>query len=541
MNSLKGTGALLRLAIRRDRFKLALWLLALAGLVTAYAHTYSNLFKNQQELSEATLLFVNNPSVRIFALPSGIGIGEITLLKTFVTLAILLGLVSAFTVVRHTRQNEETGRLELLGSAQVGKHASLTAALLITVGANLVLMVLLTLGLMASRLPFLGSFAAAAAIVSIGIVFTGVAAVTSQLSQGARGANGLASVVVGAAAVLSGLGSLLGKLAPGGVVVIPAWQTWVTPIGWGEMVRPYYSNNLWLLFLPLAAFIVLTVTAYQLEARRDVGIGLLQARRGQARASFALLGTFGLPWRLQRGVFVSWSLGMVCFAVVFGSVANSFTDLLSSNDQINRILSGGHGPSTDVIGLFLGAMIGIFGFMVTAYTIPSLLRLHTEELGPGESILATSISRLKWALAHIIPTLVEAVVLLLACGLIMGVVADVTRHTNIYLWPLFKSSLMQLPAMLVLASFVVFLFGVSSRFVITLSWVAMIMAVLLGPMFGALLNLPQWVLDLSPFTHIPNALVGPVAILPLVVLSGIALLLSITGLIVFRMRNINTV
>ena len=41
--------------------------------------------------------------------------------RGYVTLAILAAVMSALTVVRHTRQNEETGRAELLGAGVVGR------------------------------------------------------------------------------------------------------------------------------------------------------------------------------------------------------------------------------------------------------------------------------------------------------------------------------------------------------------------------------------------------------------------------------------
>ena len=41
----------------------------------------------------------------------------------------------SLTVIRNTREEEETGRRELLGSTVMGRHASLTAALLVASGA----------------------------------------------------------------------------------------------------------------------------------------------------------------------------------------------------------------------------------------------------------------------------------------------------------------------------------------------------------------------------------------------------------------------
>jgi hypothetical protein len=65
--------------------------------------------------------------------------------------ALFAALMAIFTVIRHTRANEETGRQELIGSARVGRQASLSAALLVSGVASVTLAVLL-----AVILPFLG-------------------------------------------------------------------------------------------------------------------------------------------------------------------------------------------------------------------------------------------------------------------------------------------------------------------------------------------------------------------------------------------------
>ena len=63
------------------------------------------------------------------------------MIRGYSLLAVLAALMSALAVVRHTRQNEETGRAELVGAAVVGRYAGLAAALIVTVGANIVLAV----------------------------------------------------------------------------------------------------------------------------------------------------------------------------------------------------------------------------------------------------------------------------------------------------------------------------------------------------------------------------------------------------------------
>ena len=96
--------------------------------------------------------------------------------------ALAAGLMSIFIVIRHTRADEEAGRLELVGSTAVGRGAPLAVGVLLAAAANCVLALLIAAGLAAIGLPAGGSAAIGLAVGTCGLVFAGVAAVTAQLS-----------------------------------------------------------------------------------------------------------------------------------------------------------------------------------------------------------------------------------------------------------------------------------------------------------------------------------------------------------------------
>ena len=205
-----------------------------------------------QALVEEIELFARTPALRIFGVVSGASIGSAFMTRGYLLLAVLAALMSALAVVRHTRQNEETGRAELVGAAVVGRHAGLAAALIVTVGANIVLAGLLGLVGIATGLPAVGSFMAGLAVGAFGIVFAGVAAVTVQLSSTTRGASGLAAAVLGLAFVVSGVGNMLGTVDASGRRVVSAWPAWLSPMGWGQQMRPFGGDIWW----PLGLFAV---------------------------------------------------------------------------------------------------------------------------------------------------------------------------------------------------------------------------------------------------------------------------------------------
>jgi ABC-2 type transport system permease protein len=75
------------------------------------------------------------------------------------------------------------------------------------------------------------------------------------------------------------------------------------------------------------------------------------------------------------------------------------------------------------------------------------------------------------------------------------------------------------------------------RLASVIGWTALSICVLLGQV-GAALQLNQFLLDASPFTHIPHVPGGSVAATPLLTLTVLAAILIIIGLLGFRRRDI---
>ncbi len=97
-------------------------------------------------------------------------------------------------------------------------------------------------------------------------------------------------------------------------------------------------------------------------------------------------------------------------------------------------------------------------------------------------------------------------------------------------------ALVQVPAACVLTGIVVAAFGLAPRLVAA-GWVALVAFVLLGEL-GPLFELDQWVMDVSPFTHVPKIPGAGLIVTPLVALTGVAALLIAVGLIGFRRRDV---
>lgn len=537
MSGFAGTLRLVRLALRRDRITLPAWILGMTAFLAATTAMFADSYAKHPLLLEPdTRIVVENPGMRVLGLVTGPTVGGYTLHRDALTLAVLAAMMSVLAVVRHTRQAEELGREEMLGAGVVGRCASLAAAVLVALVANVVLLVLLAIGMVVAGQPLSGSLVAGASIAVVGVVFTGVAAVTAQLASTTRGAIGLAGAALGLSFLLAALGNMLGSVDSAALRVTSAWPAWLTPIGWGQQMRPFADNLWWPAGLAVLALAALSWLAVVLVGRRDVGRGMWPERRGAAHAGRTLLSPAGLVWRLQRGALVGWAVGLLGFGLVFGALSDQIGTLEGEAAEWYATFGG----DADLLGAYWASMMQMAGMAVAVYVVTLMLRLHHDEAqGTLEPVLATAVSRLRWLSAYALNALAGAMLLLLVFAVAMGLSGGlVLGGTASLLVDLVGAALVQLPAVGVLAAAVVVVVMVLPRWAVGLSWLLVVGSIFVGPMFGPALGLPGWLLDLSPFTHVPNAPAVALAAGPVVGLGLVCVLLAGAGVVLLRRRNL---
>jgi ABC-2 type transport system permease protein len=525
-----GTWHLTRLALRRDRIILPLWIVILSVIPSSSTSTYETIYPTVAERAGLTASIGANPSVAVlygpaFDLSTAGGYGAWRL-GGF--MALFIGLMAVFTVTRHTRAEEDTGRAELLASAVLGRYAALTAAVLVSGGASLLIGLISAGALAGGGLPTAGAFAFGLSTAFVGLVFTAIAAVAAQLAEYSRTANGIGAAAVGVAFLFRAIGDSTADTK---------WISWLSPIGWAQQIRPFAGERWWVLLLPLAATIAIGAVAYTMLPRRDFGVGILPPRPGPAEAAPSLRTPLALAWRLHRGPLIGWTVGLAVCGAVFGSIASGIGDIVGSSEQTRQILErmGGSDVMTDT---FLAAMVGIFGMTASLYGVQAALRMRGEETANRvEPLLSTSVSRLRWATSHLMFAFLGSAVVVVVTGVAMGLANGMRTHdVSGSVGDMLVAALVQLPALWVIVGVSVALFGVAPKAAAAAWGVAG--AALLIAMFGPVVNAPQAVLDVSPFSHIPKLPGQDVTAMPLVWLCGIAVVTLAAGLATFRQRDI---
>lgn len=157
----------------------------------------------------------------------------------------------------------------------------------------------------------------------------------------------------------------------------------------------------------------------------------------------------------------------------------------------------------------------------------------------ADLVLATPVSRRRFAASHLAVACVGSVILLAIAGLATGLTYGLVGGEVQSVPRLFVAALVYAPAMWIMIGLVIALDGLAPRLV-GVSWAILVACVLEG-FLGAVLGLPRWLSDLSPFERIPQLPAASLTFLPLVVMAAVAAGLTLIGLIGLRRRDIGRI
>ncbi|MBO8199470.1 ABC transporter permease [Streptomyces smyrnaeus] len=527
MTSLKGTGKLIRLILRRDRWLLLVVVLWLAAAPVGLADTYQS--QTAAERAEYARTSGSNPTFLALYGPLHSETAGGIVAQRVGAIPLFIGLISLLFVIRHTRTEEQAGRRELLSGTVCGRHAGLTAVLSVAFLGNLLLGLLVASGL-SQNLPGSGALAVGLGFAAAGWMFAALGGVAAQLTENAGGARGIAIGSLGA--------FLLIRLAAdtGGPGNDLSWLHWLSPLGWVTELRPFADEQWWVLLLAVALTLLATTLAFAVSSRRDIGAGLLPARLGPAEASPALGGPLALAWRLHRGLLMGWLIAFTVLGGVFGGIAEGVGDMMKDNKDLQNVFSR-IGGQEGLIDSYIASMMSLMGLVAAAYSIQAALRMRAEEENSrAEYLLATGVSRLRWIGGHLTFALLGPVVALAVGGLVAGLVHGANMgDVGGELPGILGAAMVQLPAVWVLSALTLALFGLLPR-VTAAAWGGLALCFTLGQ-FGRALDFDQSVLDVSPFTHIPQVPGGDFTAEPFVWLLAVAAVLAFAGLATSRRRD----
>jgi ABC-2 type transport system permease protein len=515
-----GVSSLLRLALRRDRIRLSVWI-AVLTLMMVYAPNAIKLAYPEPEQRMARVNLLKTPAGMLLGGPMfGVNEADLGVMmanELMLTLIIAASILAITTVIRHTRAEEESGIAELVLSSVVGRYARTFAALILVGLVNAVLAVTMTLAMASTGFSIVDTAAMCLGITGVAMVFGAVAAVTAQLWRQARTATGAAMATLAVAALVRGIGDVINNSGSA--------LSWFSPIAWAQQMRAFVDVRWWPLVLLVVLTVGLMVLAAWLEGRRQYDDGTIPST-GERPNAGPIRSVFGLHVTLQRGQTIGWTVGLFLAGLAFGSMTKSLLDAAKTNPLLARVLTA---QGTDGVYTTLTQFLAA---AATAYVVTAVLRVYSDEQsGLGEAVLARAVSRWTWLLTAVAAALVGAIVLMFFAGLGNGLGAGLTLGEPGTIGKLTLAGLAYVPAMAVMAGIAALAVAVKHPWI---GWLA-VTFVVVSLYLGALLRLPHWLIDLSPVgrTTVPTSFPA----LPLAVMVAAAAALTILAGWIYRSRD----
>ncbi len=204
-------------------------------------------------------------------------------------------------------------------------------------------------------------------------------------------------------------------------------------------------------------------------------------------------------------------MGLLMAAIIPG--AESMLDSAGARDYIERL--GGVGALQETL---VAALVSVLAIIVSCFAVTVVTHGGVEEHdGRTEEVLATATGRSTTFLAVGLVALGGAAWLLFVTGLGMAIGAV---GTAVSFGGVLAASLVQIPAVWVVGALALLGLAQGSRWAVA-GWVVLVAFFLVGPL-AELLQLPRWVADLSPYSHVSKVPAESLALGPELVLTALA-------------------
>ncbi|HEX8753142.1 MAG TPA: hypothetical protein VF731_06985 [Solirubrobacterales bacterium] len=500
---------------------------AVMALIQAvgYEHSYPTV----KERLQFAASFGDNKAIRLFyGVPHDlVHIGGYVAWRSGGTLAIFVAVWGVFAAVRARRAEEDSGRQELILAAPLSRRTAFRAALLGVLGGAALLWLATWLGLLAGKLAAGPSAYLALAIVSVGLVFVGVGALVSELAPTRRLALGLGMIVFAVALALRIVADTSGALE---------WLRWASPLGWAEEMRPFTGARPAVLLLPAAATAGLLYAAARISLRRDVGTGVFSSGDRAAPRLRLLGGPTRLALRSERGTLAGWFAGIGLYAIVIGLLADTFSTANISQtlrEQLHKLGGATIVTPTGALGFYF--LIFTFAISLFACAQVSAAR-HEEAESRLETLFALPVSRRGWLGGRLALAAATALVLAMAAALLAWASAE-SQGSHVDLAAMLEAGLNCMPSALLFLGVSALALALVPRATALVAY-GLVSVLFCWYLFGALLGVPQWTLDLSPFQHVALVPAQPFKLAEALVMLGLAALAIVASLWAFERRDV---
>ena len=527
-----GGGRLAFFLLRRERVTSAVWIIALTVFSAALASGIANMFDDGAR--RALVLTMDNPAIVAMVGPiygaDDYHPGAMYSTMLLLWVAIAVGVMNIFLIVRHTRDDEEHGRLEVIRSLPAGRLANLASALAAAAAVNAAIGLLHSFAIAqfgdGVTMDFKGSLLYGAAMFAIGMVFAGVAALFSQLAQSSGGAVGYSMLALG----LFYLVRAAGDAGNEALAVL-------SPLGLVLRTKIFIEND-WkpVLFLLLETA-ALFAAAFMLNARRDMDRGFIPVRPGRGAASRLLASPLGFAFRLVKTSVIIWAVVMFSLGASYGSIFADIETFVSESELYQMLI--GVSAEFSVPEMFVSMVTAIMALVCAVPVVVTALRpLGEEAKRRSEHVLSRGVSRVKYVACYVFISLLSGALFQFATalGLFTAISAVIDDPPSFGF--LLKANLLFLPAIWTTAGLAVLAAGLTPK-AAGFVW-AYYGYSFFAAFVGRMLDLPKWAENLTPFNFIPQLPADEIRVPVLVALTAIAACTTAAGIFFYGKRDMQT-
>lgn len=521
---------LLRLNLRRDRWQILFWIVGIAGLSIIVASAFPELFPTAEE-RQVMAETVRNPAMIAMIGPSS-SLNNYTLGAMFghemtLFMALTAAVMTILLTARHTRGDEEDGHLEMIRALAVGRLAPLIAVMVEMILISFLIAVANGVGvgiLGIESMPMSSSLLYGAALGGTALVFSGVAAIFAQLAETNRGTIGFSLSFLGIAYLFRGFTDLKNESL-----------SWISPLAWTYKTEVFVKDFWFPILLSLTAAGCFFAISIYLNSIRDLDSGFIPQRKGRSYAGYLLRTPLGLSFRLMKTTLISWLAVLFIAGVSYGSFFGDLESFFKSNDMMMMLLpKDSHYSLTEQ---FMTVLMVILSILSTIPVVSILLKIYGEEKkGRLEQLLSKGINRIQLFGSYFILGVITAVLMILAGIIGLYFSSSSVMDQPISLTAMMKSGLVYLPAIWFMLSLSAVLVGYLSK-QSSLVWVYLGFSFFVD-YFGNLLDVPKWLKNISIYSYIPRIPVDSFSWQPLLIIGGIAAVLSLIGFYGYRERDI---
>ena len=441
--------------------------------------------------------------------------------------SILAAIWAMLAGVKLLRGDEESGHVEPLRAGVLTSRGLLTSALAALFTVYAIFAVAIGTTHSAVGMDPATSWALGGAAALLAASFATAGAVASQLAATRRRAAGLVGGFLGVALAVRILAA---------ATATPEWVWWATPFGWMGYLHEIDDARIGV-FVAFVALLVVLVGAAVASARRDLHAGLLvRAEPAVARAR-PVGSQAGLALRLTAGSARTWVVIIGALVAALGLLARDFVEAVAEMPTMVELVRELFGLVLDTPEGMVGATFFFVAVLLAVAAVGQAAAIREEEATWRiEHVLVRPVGRTRWLVTRVVVS-AAALVAIAVVGGVVAWAATTISGAPVTVGDGVLAGINVVPAAWLALGVGVAILGLVPRLTAPLTYGLVVVAFLLD-FVGPFLDLPEWLLDLSPFRHIAAVPGVEMNVGAALIMLAVGVVGATVGVLAFRWRDL---